>query len=261
MADQRPLGFRVRDKSGRAVRIQKRYLLLIVLGFAAAGAAFLFVPFYVTATPGFCYNCHIMEPFVDSWEESTHSKFGCKKCHVRPGLVNGLVNQMVVSQNVYLNIIGRAEMPEQIRSATNQNCLQDGCHTTNRTASTSGDLIIPHAEHVLMRNLECKDCHFNVVHTPEGGTALPPMGVCAMCHDGRRAPNECATCHRDPPTAQEEHPDLAVESHAELARGRERDCFKCHHADEDFCAQGGCHDVGTFERLTAEDRLNERFGE
>jgi nitrate/TMAO reductase-like tetraheme cytochrome c subunit len=260
MANRTPLRFRVRDASGRAVRIQRRYLLLVVVGIAAAAAAFLFVPFYVTATPGFCYNCHIMEPFVKSWEDSSHSKFGCKKCHVKPGLVNSVINQMVVSQNVYLNMIGRAEMPEQISSATNENCLQAECHTTNRTASTSGDLIIPHEEHVRMRNLECKDCHFNVVHTPEGGTPLPPMGVCAMCHDGDQAPNECGTCHRDPPEAAEEHPDLAVETHAELARGREKDCFKCHHSDASFCAQSGCHDPGVFEELSTEDRLNERFG-
>lgn len=261
MADQNPLRFRVRDRSGRSVRVQRRYLILIALGFAAAGVAFLFIPFYVTSTPGFCFNCHIMEPFVDSWENSTHSKFGCTECHVRPGVVNHFVNQLVVTQNVYLNVVGRAEMPEQIRSATNENCLQAGCHTTNRRASTSGDLIIPHREHVLLRDLECKDCHYSVVHTPEGGTPLPPMGACAMCHDGQRASSECGTCHRNPPSAEEEHPGLALEAHAEMARGRERDCFKCHHSDQGFCARSGCHDPGTFERLTAEERLNERFGQ
>jgi len=68
------------------------------------------------------------------------------------------------------------------------------------------------------RGLQCKDCHFNVVHTSEGGTPVPPMGVCAMCHDGTKAPNECSTCHRQPPTAEEAHPDLALEQHGDLAR-------------------------------------------
>jgi nitrate/TMAO reductase-like tetraheme cytochrome c subunit len=258
--EQRRPRFRVYDASGKAVRIKKRYLVLVALGLVAIAGAFLFIPFYITTTPGFCYNCHIMEPFVQSWEESTHSKFGCEKCHVKPGLLNHAINSMIVSQNVYLNFVGRAEMPDQIGSATNENCLQDGCHTTNRIASTSGDLKIPHKDHVEFRDLECKDCHYNVVHTVDGGTPKPSMGVCAMCHDGERAPNTCDTCHRDPPTAEEEHPGLAVDEHGEIAKGRERDCFKCHHADASFCAQSGCHDPAQFEALTTEDRIEERFG-
>ncbi|MCL4368677.1 MAG: NapC/NirT family cytochrome c [Actinobacteria bacterium] len=259
MADQQPLKFRVYDASGRAVRIKRRYLILVVLGIATVAGAFLFIPFYVTTTPGFCSNCHLMEPFITSWEHSTHAKFGCDRCHVKPGVLNHLVNQVIVSKNVYLNFIGRAEMPKEIRSATNENCLQTGCHTTNRKASTSGDLIIPHKEHVEMRGLECKDCHFNVVHTPEGGTPVPPMGVCAMCHDGERAPNACTTCHRSPPSAAEEHPGLALAEHGQIAKGRERDCFKCHHSDQSFCARSGCHDPGVFEKLTEEQRMEERF--
>jgi nitrate/TMAO reductase-like tetraheme cytochrome c subunit len=260
MTEPRRPRFRVYDTAGRAVRVQKRYLWLVVVGLAAVTAAFLFIPFYVTTTPGFCSNCHIMEPFIHSWEDSTHSKFGCHSCHVRPGLVNGLVNQVVVSKNVYLNFIGRAEMPEQIRSATNLNCLQGGCHSVNRRASTSGDLLIPHREHVQLRNLQCKDCHYNVVHTSEGGTPVPPMGVCAMCHDGRQAANECSTCHERNKTAEGVHPEkLALDEHADIARGRVQDCVRCHKNDESFCAQSGCHDLAEFRDATGADRLEQRF--
>jgi len=261
MKEPAPLRFRVYDRKGRAVRIQKRYLILVVLGLAAVVGAVLFVPFYVTTTPGFCFNCHIMEPFVKSWEHSSHSKFGCDKCHVKPGLINHAINSMVVSKNVYLNFLGRAQMPEQIRSATNENCTQGGCHTTNRVASTSGDLKIPHRQHVEMQGLECKDCHFNVVHTPDGGTPVPPMGVCAMCHDGEKAPNTCVTCHTSPPSADEGHTGIAaMKDHGTVAKGREKDCFKCHHSDASFCAKSGCHDPSEFQKLTDEQRLKERFG-
>jgi nitrate/TMAO reductase-like tetraheme cytochrome c subunit len=201
-----------------------------------------------------------MDPFIHSWEDSTHSKFGCDSCHVRPGLVNHVVNQVAVSKNVYLNMVGKAEMPDQIKSATNENCLQGGCHSVNRTASTSGDLKIPHQDHVSERGLECKDCHFNVVHTSEGGTPVPPMGVCAMCHDGEQAPNQCDTCHEERMTPEGVHPEnLALDEHAELARGREQDCLKCHKNDATFCAKSGCHDAGEFQGMFGADRLNERF--
>lgn len=259
MAERKPLSFRVEEVSGRPVRVKRWYLALVVVGIVVIMFGLLFVPFYVTTTPSFCYNCHIMEPFVDSWEDSTHRNFGCDECHVRPGIVNRVVNQIVVSQNVYMNFIGQAEMPEQIRSATNQNCLQDSCHSLNRQASTSGDLLIPHRQHVRLRDLQCKDCHFNVVHTPEGGTPVPPMGVCAMCHDGEQAPNECDTCHETPPSAEAAHPGLAMEEHGVIAEGRMDDCFRCHHSDQRFCARSGCHDPQTFEDLTEEQMMQERF--
>jgi len=260
MAERKPLRLRVYDASGRAVRIKKRYLLLVIIGIAAVAVGFLFIPVYVTTTPSFCSNCHVMDQFVDSWKRSTHAQFGCDACHVKPGLVNHFVNSVVVSQNVYLSFVGRAEMPEQIRSATNENCLQGGCHSVNRTASTSGDLRIPHREHVEMRDLQCKDCHFNVVHTPDGGTPVPPMGVCAMCHDGRQAPNTCDTCHVDPPSAETAHADLVLEEHAEIGRGRMRDCFRCHHSDfGSFCADSGCHTREEFEELAQNQRINQRF--
>ncbi len=210
MKEPAPLRFRVYDRKGRTVRIRKRYLILVVLGLAAVVSAVLFVPFYVTTTPGFCFNCHIMEPFVKSWEHSSHSKFGCDKCHVKPGLVNHVVNSMVVSQNVYLNFLGRAKMPEQIRSATNENCTQAGCHTTNRVASTSGDLMIPHREHVEMRGLECKDCHFNVVHTPDGGTPSRRWECAPCATTGRRRPTPAPRATRSPPSADEGHTGIAA---------------------------------------------------
>ncbi|GAB4251423.1 MAG: hypothetical protein Kow00129_12280 [Thermoleophilia bacterium] len=255
------LRIRVYDAGGRAVRIKLRYLVLLALGIAAVAGAFLFLPVYITQTPSFCSNCHIMDPFIDSWERSTHSKFGCVECHVKPGVVNHFVNQIRVTENIYENFFGTADMPATISSASNENCLQDGCHSLNRTASTSGDLKIPHREHVQLRDLECKHCHFNVVHTVDGGTPVPPMGVCAMCHDGTQAPNTCDTCHERPPSAEGVHPEeMAVEEHAEIARGRVRDCFDCHHSDQSFCAQEGCHAVGEFEGFLDSERLRERFG-
>jgi nitrate/TMAO reductase-like tetraheme cytochrome c subunit len=258
VADERPPRIRVRDVAGRAVKLKLRYLIPIALGVLVLVAAIFLVPVYVTSTPSFCSNCHVMDQYVSSWELSTHNRSGCVSCHVKPGFWNLVLNQMVVSKNIYLNIFGKAEMPQEIRSATNQNCLQGTCHTTNRKVSTSGDLLIPHQGHVEMRGLECKDCHFNVVHTATGGTPRPPMGVCAMCHNGTTAPNACTTCHVNPPSAQEAHPDLALETHAAIGKGRARDCYRCHHASFDSCTGQGCHDASFFETLDQQQQLEER---
>src|SRR5680860_953755 len=83
----------------------------------------------------------------------------------------------------------------------------------------------------------------------------------SMCHVPRweSAPNECSTCHETPPTAEEEHPTLALESHADIAVGRIRDCLRCHHSDQRFCASSGCHDPDAFQKIIEEQTMNERF--
>lgn len=258
MADNKPLRMRVRNAAGRAVKLKLRYLIPIVLGVVVLLGVILLVPVYVTSTPSFCSNCHVMDQHVSSWEKSTHNRSGCVFCHVKPGFWNLALNQIVVSKNIYLNVFGKAQMPKEIRSATNENCLQGKCHTTNRNVSTSGDLLIPHKDHVEMRGLQCKDCHFNVVHTARGGTPRPPMGVCAMCHNGTIAPDACTTCHTKPPSAQEAHPGLALETHADIGKGRARDCYGCHHAHFDACTGQGCHDLFFFETLDQQQQLEER---
>jgi hypothetical protein len=82
-----------------------------------------------------------------------------------------------------------------------------------------------------------------------------------MCHDGEKAPNTCVTCHTSPPPATAGHAGItAIQDHGAVAKGRERDCFKCHHSDSSFCAKSGCHDPSEFQKLTDEQRLRERFG-
>jgi nitrate/TMAO reductase-like tetraheme cytochrome c subunit len=258
MAERRSLRLRVRDVAGRAVKIRLRYLVPIVLGILILlGAAFL-IPVYVTSTPSFCNNCHLMQPYVNSWEKSTHNKATCVSCHVKPGLWNLVVNQVVVSKNIYLNFFGKAGMPAEIGSATNENCLRANCHSTNREVSSSGDIKIPHDLHVNLENMQCKDCHFNVVHTPTGGTPRVPMGVCAMCHNGTTAPDTCSTCHINPPTAQEAHPTLALDTHAAIGKGRAQDCYRCHHGNLETCVRDGCHTAAFFEQLNLQQQVLER---
>ena len=38
----------------------------------------------LTSRPGFCANCHFMEPYVEDWKTSTHSDVTCTKCHFPP---------------------------------------------------------------------------------------------------------------------------------------------------------------------------------
>lgn len=53
-----------------------------------------------------------------------------------------------------------------------------------------------HERH-LSRDVQCVDCHGQVEsspHTPRAATY--EMGWCLACHEARRAPQDCLTCHK-----------------------------------------------------------------
>ena len=123
MADNKPLRIRVRDVAGRAVKLRLRYLIPIALGVVVLwdGPSH---PLVRHEHPEFLHqlphhgSVRLVLGAIHPQQVRLHN------CHVKPGLLNLALNPIVVSQNIYLNFLGRAEMPEQIGSATNENCLQ-----------------------------------------------------------------------------------------------------------------------------------------
>ena len=116
-----------------------------------------------------------------------------------PGIIKNLEHKMLSYKEVYTRIFGSGEMPPDIHLPTNENCLQ--CHSEDREVSPSGDIKIPHREHVEMRGLQLRGLPLQRGAFPPGDPGgPPPMDVCYMCHDGVKAPNACETCHVNPPS-------------------------------------------------------------
>ena len=230
----------IRDEEGRPVRVRWQFLVLIAASIGLIVLAAVYLPIAMTSTPSFCQNCHLMKEPAKHWEESTHANVNCVKCHVEPGFVNTVEHKLASYKEIWFNFFGKGTMPEDVTLPTNEACLQ--CHSLDRTVSPGGDIKIPHREHVEMRDLKCADCHFNVVHTRRGEVGgAPPMDVCYMCHDGKKAPNECSTCHTTPVNdlKRQGHPKDALANHGKLARDREEECRRCHSERSKFCEN--CH--------------------
>ena len=233
-----PRFIRVYDDTGRSVRLHYRYLAAIVVAILFIGLLVVYLPVAMTSTPNFCQNCHLMKQPYDQWQQSTHANVNCVKCHVEPGIMKTLEHKVLSYKEIFANFFGSGSMPEDVKLPTNASCEQ--CHTLDRVVSPSGDIKIPHRQHVEMQGLKCADCHFNVVHTASGATiGPPPMDVCYMCHDGKKAPNACSTCHVNPPKLSEAHPANALENHGKLAKDRIQDCRRCHSERSKFCEN--CH--------------------
>jgi len=142
--------------------MNRKQLLLIVLGGLLGLVLITGVALKVTSTPQFCSSCHEMSPEYSTWHESSHSKIACVTCHIEPGAVS-LVKHKISSLNqLFLHLTGKVPdtivMPEPIK---NEVCEQ--CHSTVRKVTASGDIIIPHDKH-LAQGIACVACHAGVAH-------------------------------------------------------------------------------------------------
>ncbi|HSE94905.1 MAG TPA: NapC/NirT family cytochrome c [Methylomirabilota bacterium] len=206
--------------------------VLVVAG--SLGAAGLWK---VSASPQFCHSCHIMEPYVTSWQASKHRTVECVQCHYPPGFRDTLrVKFQAVTQVAKWATGTYSSKPyAEVEDAS---CLRSGCHAAAQlegkgTLTSARGIKFDHRPHLdparAGRQLRCTTCHSQVVvenHVEVSRTA------CFTCHfKGRKTGRElapvagCVACHDVPQR------DLMVGSvrfnHREVVQ-RGVDCQKCH---------------------------------
>lgn len=70
-------------------------------------------------------------------------------------------------------------------------------------APAAHDLIFSHRYHLEKAGASCLDCHISSpASTRAEDNNLPKEKTCLVCHDGTRARNSCALCHKNAETAK-----------------------------------------------------------
>jgi len=125
-----------------------------------------------------------------------------------------------------------------------------------KIAIATPNLKMNHKAHVA-RQIACTQCHgtLTAVTLATRDNALPTMGTCLGCHDGKTAPNACSTCHVTTATYKvqtqyrtgqlmpagwyrnDAHDETFFRNHSVAARADEGYCASCH--TERFCLD--CH--------------------
>jgi len=207
-----------------------------------------------TSQPIFCGSCHEMGLHYATWRQSAHHEVGCEECHMMPGAMNMFRSKLGALRLVKRHAAGDVRTTAIQGHVPDVNCRR--CHQQTPKLLTYHGLKITHREHWDM-GVACTYCHDRVVHGPkwlytavtsEQKVALarniapkhtPTMETCFKCHDGRRAPQECSTCHVTlgvrKPTAFD--PAWVTAHRDEVGRRGEQDCERCHTAT--FCS--ACH--------------------
>ncbi len=209
-----------------------------------------------TSRSSFCVTCHYMQPFYDSWRQSSHNKVECIECHFAPGLkgaiagkLNGLVQLVKYTSLTYKKSRPWAEIPDE-------SCLRTGCHETRllkgRVNYKEG-VVFDHTPHMgeLKRGkkLRCTSCHSQIV---QGKHITVTATACYLCHfkteERGIAPKqaECTVCHaRDVMERRSKAGELRYDhsivlreklacqtchSHTVMGNGpvAKQNCFACH---------------------------------
>jgi nitrate/TMAO reductase-like tetraheme cytochrome c subunit len=236
-----PAGAPARKKPGITIPFIRKTVSLRVLGSLVAFIALFallgtFITIRETNRPSFCFSCHEMDVYYDSWKNSPHKDLQCVECHISPGTQNMIIHKAKSLRQVYVHFKG--VKPGDIKGhVPDINCTR--CHKESKELVEYHSLKITHRKHQAM-GLKCVFCHINVVHGAESDFLhAPPMATCITCHEGKKASNKCGTCHageierdRSPFSGQ------WIEKHRQNIRSQGEDsCRKCHHAD--YCKS--CH--------------------
>jgi nitrate/TMAO reductase-like tetraheme cytochrome c subunit len=253
---------RILDRFSRPLKlaIQLGILAVILLAIGTVG----FIEY--SAQPSFCTNCHIMQPYYDSWASSSHNNVKCISCHYAPGIKAEAMGKLQAANQVVKYITGQYGVKPwaEIEDAA---CLRSGCHTERALEGelTYQGVRFDHTEHLgeLRRGkrLRCTSCHSQIVQ----GSPLTFQGVqigaahvrvtavtCFLCHFKDRPPGQpiagCTGCHTSPPRVRTaagsvvDHPQYVKDlvacnsCHNQVTTGtgeaEQARCLNCHNKPE-----------------------------
>ncbi len=267
-------------------------LIAIVIFFSGTGIL-------ITGQPGFCNSCHIMNPFYESWENSSHSHVNCLDCHLHPGLTSYAMGKINGLAQAVACITGRVGTKPNA-TVVNASCLRSECHSTEELVTKNlvySGMKFTHEVHVDKVvdgiKITCGLCHSHV----EGNEHFSVnKEVCFTCHflkgsesDDRLVQTSCQSCH--------EVPDKVIErgfvsiNHAEFvsykascddschkkeieipAQVSANACLNCHDYSSEFhfqksCGNASCHGANsdlsrmTFTGSDTLHRMGMRYGD
>lgn len=213
----------------------RRLPFLLVIGIAAL-VLLIVVPGYMASRPQFFQRYPSLEREYATWSTSAHAQSACAQCHIPPNGVDQLRYRIRMTTEFYLSLALPAREPEVFATPTSGACRV--CHVDLRTVSPAGDVKIPHLQHVDQLKIDCVECHTDLIHTTNPrGTHHPTMVGCMTCHDGKKAPNDCASCHTEKGfPLSHRSPDWVI-VHPDRQKGGK--CTQCHKWTANWCAQ--CH--------------------
>ncbi|MDR2921260.1 MAG: cytochrome c nitrite reductase small subunit [Tannerella sp.] len=136
---------------------------------------------YLSDEPAACVNCHIMAPYYQSWNHSSHAQWAtCNDCHVPQDNVAEKYAFKAMDGLYHAAVFTVKGEPDVIRprDASNtvvmNNCIR--CHTQLNTEFVKTGMIT-YADVQEDKGKACWDCHTNVPHTKISNLSSSPNAI------------------------------------------------------------------------------------
>ncbi len=136
---------------------------------------------YLSDDPSACINCHIMTPYYQAWNHSSHAQWAnCNDCHVPHHNVfskytfkamDGLYHSAVFTVNGEPQVIRPREASNNVIM---ENCIR--CHTQLNTDFVKTGMI-SYTEAKNGEGKACWDCHTQIPHTNIGSLGSSPNAI------------------------------------------------------------------------------------
>lgn len=158
---------------------------IILLGATIGSLAYLIyisrMTSYLSDDPSACVNCHIMAPYFQSWQKSSHQPWtNCNECHVPH---NNAANKYLfkAKDGLFHASVFTLRMEPQVlrpRDASYEvimdNCIR--CHTQLNTEFVKTGMI-GYAQTKDGGGKACWDCHREVPHGRISNLAMSPNAI------------------------------------------------------------------------------------
>jgi len=167
--------------------IPKQFILpLFIVGGLIAGLGIYTIYMsrahsYLSDEPATCVNCHIMAPYYQSWNHSSHAQWAtCNDCHVPQDnaiekyafkAMDGLYHAAVFTVKAEPQVIRPRDASYEVIM---NNCIR--CHTQLNTDFVNTGMIT-YAEVKEGQGKACWDCHTSVPHTKVSNLAASPNAI------------------------------------------------------------------------------------
>ncbi|MDR2914964.1 MAG: cytochrome c nitrite reductase small subunit [Tannerella sp.] len=136
---------------------------------------------YLSDEPATCVNCHIMTPYYQSWNHSSHAQWAtCNDCHVPQDHVAKKYAFKAMDGLYHAAVFTVREEPQVIRprdasyTVIMNNCIR--CHTQLNTDFVKTGMIT-YAEVKEGQGKACWDCHTTVPHTKVSNLGSSPNAI------------------------------------------------------------------------------------
>ncbi len=211
----------------RLVRVLVPVSILGVILLAVTTVGFI----EYSAQPSFCDNCHIMEPYYQSWQTSSHRDVPCIACHYAPGIKAEAMGKLQAANQV-VRYVTRTYSVKPWAEIEDAACLRSGCHSERKVEGLVdyAGVRFNHTDHLgeLRRGkqLRCTSCHSQIVQGEH--LSVTPV-TCYLCHFKDRPAGDpvagCTGCHAQLPRVVS--PAGYVVDHEQYVRDR-ISCVSCH---------------------------------